>query len=81
MDLLSANDNTLLKIAVKGMNDTIQEYRLVPGRVLFEIIPRLTVIASDIHKQKERMDITAKAQMEMNAIIAKRRISSDLNRK
>ena len=65
---------TLLKLAVKAMNDTIGENGLVPSRLVFGITPRFPIISSDLPTQKERMDILRSAQMEMNAIIAERRI-------
>lgn len=72
MNISIASDNTLFNIVVKAM------FGLVPSKVVFGIIPRLTIIPSDLSNQKERMEIIPKAQMEMNANIAERKISSAL---
>lgn len=81
MDFSFVNDDTLLKIAVKAENNTIGENDLVPSRVVFGIISRLSIIATELPKQKEQMKIIAKVQMDMNAIIARRRTLSALNGK
>lgn len=52
------------------MNDTIGGNRSLPSRIVFEIIPRLPGIATELPNQKEQKKITAKTPMEMNAIIA-----------
>ena len=71
---------TLLKLSVKAMNDKIGENGLVPSRLVFGIVPRFPIISTDLPTQKERMDILRSAQMEINAIIAERRILRALNR-
>ena len=80
MDYSHTPRNTLLKIAVKVMNDTIGENGLVPSRLVFGIIPRFPIISTDLPSQKERMEILVRAQMEMNAIVAERRIMAPLTK-
>ena len=70
----------ILRLAVKAMNDTMGENGLVPSLLVFGIIPRFPIINSELPTQKERMEALASAQMEMNSIIAERRISAALQR-
>lgn len=70
----------LLRIALKAMNDTMGENGLVPSYLVFGILPRFPVIESEVPEQRERMEIIAAAQMEMNTIIAERRIAEALRR-
>lgn len=67
-----------LKIALKAMNDTMGENGLVPSLLVFGIIPRFPIITSDLPNQRERMEVLAAAQKEMNTIIAERRIITAL---
>lgn len=62
------------------MIDTIGENGLVPSRLVFENVPRLPIISAKLPKQKERMEAIAKAQMEMNAIVAEWRVLTALSR-
>lgn len=56
------SSTTLLPmIALKAMNDTIGEYGLDPDRVVSRTIPRFLFIGTELPKQKERMEIIAKA--------------------
>ena len=70
----------LLKIAVKAMNDTMGESGLVPSLLVFGTIPRFPIISTDFPSQKERMEALSKAQMEMNSIVAERRVLAALTR-
>ena len=69
-----------LKLSTKAMNDTNGDNGLVPSLVVFGIIPQLPINSSEIPAQKERMVALSKAQMEMNAVIAERRILAALAR-
>lgn len=62
------------------MNDTIGENGLVPSYLVFGMLPRFPAIEADVPEQRERMEIIAAAQMEMNTIIAERRIAEALRR-
>lgn len=64
----------LLRVAVKAMNDTMNENGLVPSLLVFGLIPRFPIIASELPNQKERMEILTTAWAEMKAIVAKKRI-------
>lgn len=78
-DFRTVNDNALVRIAVKEMDDTIGENALVSRRLNFGAILRLPIISADLQKQMYRMKDIAKAEMEMNAIVAERRVSTALN--
>lgn len=62
------------------MNDTIGENGLVPSFLVFGIIPRFTIISPTLPSQAEWMKLLAKSQMEMNAIVPERRISTALSK-
>ena len=62
------------------MNDTIAENGLVPSLSVFRIVPRFTIISTEIPSHRERMQIISTAQMEMNAIMAEQRVLATLNR-
>lgn len=72
--------HALLKLAVKAMNDTSGENGLVPLFLVFEIFPRLPIISHDLPNQEKRVKIMVEAQMEMNAIVAEKRISTALSK-
>lgn len=76
----SANPKTILRVAVKAMNDTMGENGLVPSRLVFGILPRFPILNSNLPSQKERMEIIKTAHAEMNSIIAERRITAALTR-
>lgn len=80
LDFLTVNDNTFLHVAVKAINDTIRENGLVSSLLVLEIIPRLPIISTNVPTQKDNMEAIAKAQIEMNAILAERRASIALNK-
>lgn len=80
IDIPTVNNNTLLKIAVKAMNNTIEKKGLVRSRLVFGIFPRLSIIASNFLKQKEIMEVIVKVQIEMNAIVAEHRTKTALLR-
>jgi hypothetical protein len=60
------------------MNDTIGENGLVPLLLVFGVIPRYPALNTELPNQKVRMEFIAAAQMEMNSIIAERRIATTL---
>ena len=62
------------------MVDTNGDNGLVPSLVVFGIILRFPIISSDIPAQKEWTLALSKAQMEMNAVVAERRILAALTR-
>jgi hypothetical protein len=72
--------NLCLKLTVKSMNDTVGEDGLVPSLLVFGINPRHPVMSTDLPTQKERMDVLATANSEMNSIIAERRIQTALQK-
>ena len=74
------DSNIALKLSIKAMNDTNGDKGLVPSLVVFGIILRSPIISSDIPAQKERMLALSKAQMEINAVVAERRILAALTR-
>ena len=79
-DYPQAPNKILLSIAVKAMNDTIGEKGLVPSLLTFGITPRFPIISTELPTQDERMGLLTSGQMEMNAIIAERRIQAALTK-
>ena len=77
-DFPNIKNRFILRVAVKAMNDTINENGLVPSRLVFGIIPRLAIINTDLPTQKDRMNAIKSAQAEMNSIIAECRIMTAL---
>jgi hypothetical protein len=78
MDYPHIPAGTLLKLGLKAMNITIGENGLVPSLLVFGVIPRYPALNTELPNQKVRMEVIAAAQMEMNFIIAERRISMAL---
>jgi hypothetical protein len=72
--------NLCLKLTVKSVNDTIVEDGLVPSLPVFGINPRHPVMGTDLPTQKERLDVLATTNSEMNSIIAERRIQTALQK-
>lgn len=58
-------------IAVKEMNDTSKDNGVAPNRILLGTVSRLSIIDTKLPKQKQQMEIIAKAQVEVSAISAK----------
>ena len=61
---------------LKAVNDTIGINGLVPSLLVFGIIPRFPIIASELPKQEERMKVLAEARAEYEAIVAELRITA-----
>jgi hypothetical protein len=72
--------NLCLRLTFKSMNDTIGEDLLVPSLLVFGINPRHPVMSTDLPTQKERMNVLATANSEMNSIIAESRIQTALQK-
>jgi len=79
-DFPEANPRMILSVAVKAMNDTINEKGLVPSRLVFGILPRFPILNSNLPNQKERLEIIKTAQAEMNSIVAERKIMTALSK-
>ena len=79
-DYPQARKEIPLSIAVKAMNDTIGEKGRVPPFLAFGITPRFPIISTELLAQAERMKTLTSAQMEMNTIVAERRIQAALSR-
>jgi hypothetical protein len=73
-DFPAAPPEMILKCATKALNDTMGENGLVPSLLIFGIIPRFPILATDLPEQRERMRILAAAQVEYNTVVAERRI-------
>lgn len=43
----------ILRIAVKAVNDVIGENVLVSSRLVFEIIPMVSILSNDLFRQKD----------------------------
>ena len=79
-DFPQIDRNIALKLSIRAMNGTNGYNRLVPSIVVLGIIPRFPIISSDLPAQKERMLARSMAQLEMNAVVAERRILAALFR-
>lgn len=53
---------------------------LVPSRPMFLIVPRFSILNSELPAQKERIDKIKIAQAEMNYVVTKRRLLTALTR-
>lgn len=64
----SVSPGTVLKVAVKAMNDNIEENELVHSPLVFGIPPRFPIIGTDRPSQKGRMEAlaTTHAEIEIN---------------
>lgn len=81
VDLSTVNDNTLLRTTMKAMNGRIGKNGLVPSRLFFSIVPSLPLFASGLPKQKELMEVIARAQMGTQAIVPESRVATPLSKK
>lgn len=77
-DFTSALHDILLNIAVKAMNGTLGENRLVPSKLVFGIIPRFSIKSYDLPGPQERVEILANAEIEMISIVAERKLLAAL---
>jgi hypothetical protein len=58
------------------MNEIIGENGLVPSLLIFGVVRRFSMLSTDPRNQKERMAATSLAKMEMNSIIAERKVTT-----
>ena len=79
-DYPQAHNKILLSIAVRAMNDKIEEKGLVPAFVAFGRTPRFPIISTELPTQEEQMRPLTSDKMEMNAIIPERRIQAALTK-
>jgi hypothetical protein len=75
-DLPATPPEIILKCATKALSDTVAvgENDLAPSSLVFGIIPRFPILATDLPKQRERMRILAAAQAEYSTVVTERRI-------
>ena len=64
-----------LMLAIKAMNDSAGPQGLVPTLLIFGVVPRITVVPSELPEQISRMAARHSARKEMTAVIAKDRLS------
>lgn len=59
---------TILKVAVKPVNDTVGQNGLISSRHVFGVLPGFPIIITDLPSQKERIEAlsTAQAENELN---------------
>lgn len=67
-----------LRLATKALNDAMGENGLVPSLLVFGLIPRFPIIATDMPTQSERMVVLATARAEMEQSVAARLIEQAL---
>lgn len=61
---------------IKAMNDSAGPQRLVPILSIFEVMPRIPVVPSELPEQISRMAAMHSARKEMAAVIAKEVLST-----
>lgn len=76
----SADQQLVLKIAVKAINDMTGKNGLVPTRLVLGVTPRCPIISTELPRKKERMELLAATKAKMNAVIVKRRIMTAITR-
>lgn len=66
----------LSNIAVKAMNDTKGERNIVPSRLFFSVLPRLSILNFNfsLFEHRNRLGSIRTAQAKMNTIAAEKRI-------
>lgn len=69
-----------LEIVLEAKDNAIGENGFIPSRLVFEILLRFPIISSELPTERERIEIIANAPMKMNAINAKRKISTKVLR-
>lgn len=68
-----------LALSLKAVNDTAGPNGLVPTLLVFGVIPRIPLRASQLPNQIVRMNAMADARKEMEQIVARSRIAAALN--
>lgn len=59
----------LVHVAIKAMNNTMEEDELIPAQLAFGIM-RAFILSTDLPGQKERLDAMQAVKAEINSIIA-----------
>lgn len=63
-------------LAIKAINDRAGPQGLVPTLLIFGVMPRISVVPSELPDQISRMAAMHSARKEMTAFIAKDRLST-----
>ena len=71
------NDH-ILALSFKAMNDTAEYHGLVPHLLFFGAMPRIPAIPTDLPAQVDRMKAIALARKEMTKVMAKERVTRAL---
>lgn len=66
------------RLTTKAMIDTMNEDGIVPSLLVFGVIPRFPVIATDLPMQNKRTEALATARAGMGAMVAQNRILTAL---
>ncbi len=69
----------ILKLAVKAMNDTMGPNGLVPSLLVFGVLPRFPAVSTNLPNQEDRMKALEIARSEMEAFVAEARVRTALN--
>lgn len=77
----SVNDKHLLRLALKGINDTMGPNGLVPSLLVFGVLPSFPSPTRNSPDQVERFEALKKAKAEMESIVAEQRIKKALKSK
>jgi len=77
----SLNDKNILRIALKGINDTMGPNGLVPSLLVFGVLPSFPSPSRNTPDQQERFEALRNARAEMESIVAEQRIRKALKSK
>lgn len=80
-DFLRMEKETLLRLALKGCNDTLGPNGLVPNLLVFGTMPALPIMESRSIKQKDRMAALKIAKEEMERMSAEQKLLRALRSK
>ena len=77
-DYKKLEKETILKLTIKAMNDTMGPNGLVPSLLVFGALPRFPAIANNLANQRDRMETLQMAKDEMEQIVAEQRLKTAL---
>ena len=75
------HDKHILRISLKGINDTIDQNGLVPSLLVFGVLPSFPSPSRNNPDQQERFEALKSARAEMESIVAEQRIRKALKSK
>lgn len=73
------DNDTILKLTVKAMNDTMGPTGLVPSLLVFGMLPRFPAVQTNLPNQCDGMHALLMAKTEMEGIVAEQRLKTALS--